>query len=271
MRAACVLCLALCLAAGNVRAQVLPIDHHTAPTAILNQARAAMDRGEHERAANLALSVINAQGNAQGKEQPATAPAMDPHDRAEAWRIYGLALFFLGRYPAAEIAFVEYLKLDVEGRLDPALFPPEVVSFFEDVRARHAAELRAYRPRPRDRRAWALNLLPPAGQFQNRDHGKGWIIAGTGSVLLATNITTFLVLREWCDASTGVCRSGNESREDEGRLLRSINLVSGALLVGVVAYGVADGFYHYRRAGHSPSIALVPTMDGASLIVSHRY
>ena len=171
---------------------------HTA-AAILRDASAALEAGEHQRAADLARGVL------ANSDVPAP-------DRAEAYRLFGLASFFLERFPDAEEAFLAYLKIEVDGRLDPAVVPPEAIVFFEDVRARHAAELRKYRPGPERRRYRALNLLPPAGQFQNGEPTKGWIIAGLGGLALATNIGSYVVLRRWCDDDTGVCKSDGESR-----------------------------------------------------------
>lgn len=228
---------------------------------LLVDARAAMDMGEHERAVNLAATVL----------EEARAGGVDRADHAEAWRIHGLAQYFLGRYAEAEVAFFEYLKLDLDGGLDPALVPPEAVAFFEGVRARNAAELRALRPRPRRRRVFALNLVPPAGQFQNGEPVKGWVLAGTGAALLAANVTTYLVLRRWCDTRSGVCESDGQSRVSEARALQTLNIVSGAALIGVYVYGVVDGVRGYGRGDARIDVGVAPMPGGAAMLVSGRF
>jgi hypothetical protein len=257
-------CLACALGAAvgvPARAQAeQPRDRATAAhtaAAILRDAAAALDAGAYQRAADLARGVV---ANA---DVPAT-------DRAEAWRLYGLASFFLEQHAEAEQAFLAYLKLDIDGRLDPALVPPEAIVFFEDVRARHAAELRKYRPGPERRRYGALNLLPPAGQFQNGHHTKGWVLAGVGGLALATNVGTYLVLRSWCDEDTGVCKSGDESRTGPARSLRTINTTSGVLFLGAVVYGVYDGFRNFRPNRPRPpraSLQVVPGPHGGMVSV----
>lgn len=219
--------------------------------AILRDASAALEAGEHQRAADLARGVL------ANPDVPAT-------DRAEAYRLFGLASFFLERFPDASQAFLAYLKIDVDGRLDPAVVPPEAIVFFEDVRARHAAELRKYRPGPERRRYRALNLLPPAGQFQNGHATKGWVIAGLGTAALATNIGTYVVLQRWCTESTGVCRSNGESRTDSARTLRTVNMSAGLVFIGTVLYGMYDGFSNFRpnRPRGRTSMQIVPTPDG---------
>ncbi|MCA9678505.1 MAG: hypothetical protein KC464_25995, partial [Myxococcales bacterium] len=186
-----------------------------------------------------------------------------PADRAEARRLLGLARFFLGDYPAAEAAFLDYLALDLDGRLDPALVPPEAVTFFEDVRSRHAAELAARRPR--QRRYWILNLVPVAGQIQNGERGKALALGGVELGLAATNLTTFLVLRSWCSREGFTCESSHGDVPDTARKLRTVNYLSGAALVGVYLYGVWDGVRGYRRHRREralPIVTAVPMKGG---------
>ena len=249
------LVVALHLLAPSATAQ---IDH--SPAAILTDAAKALDAGEYQRAADLARGVL---ANAQVK----------PVDRAEAWRLFGLASFFLDRYDEAEAAFLAFLKIEVDGRLDPALVPPEAIGFFEDVRARHAAELRKYRPKPESKRYWMLNLIPPMGQMQNGQRTKGWFIVGASTVLLATNLTTYGILRSWCDPVSGVCESGGESRADAATTLRAVNLVSGILLAGVLTYSIYDGFRHYRHnrpRSRTAALQICPTLDCGYVSIQGR-
>lgn len=252
---------ALVLLAVTQAAQAQPAGQPaSSATELLREAARALDAGEHQRAADLARGLL-------------ASDRLQTVDRAEAWRIHGLASFFLAQHDQAERAFLEYLKLEVDGRLDPALLPPEVIVFFEDVRARHAAELRRYRPPAERRRYRALNLLPPVGQFQNGHHIKGWAIAGTGALLLAGNIGSFWMLRRWCDAVTGVCESGNASRTEAARVLRTVNQASGILLLGVLAYGIYDGFHHYGAGTKSrtASLHIHPAPGGGYLALSKRF
>jgi hypothetical protein len=262
MRLGAVLCA--CALAASLPAVARAGDNDRAAAAhsaaaILRDASAALDAGEHQRAADLARGVL-------------ANPNVSAPDRAEAWRLFGLASFFLERFPDAEQAFLAYLKIEVDGRLDPAVVPPEAIVFFEDVRARHAAELRKYRPGPERRRYRALNLLPPAGQFQNGHAAKGWVITGLGSLALATNIGSYVVLRQWCNESTGVCRSNGESRTESARTMRTVNMTAGLVFAGTVLFGIYDGYRHFRpnrpRARTSVQIAPAPGGGFASVSIS---
>jgi len=208
----------------------------------------------------------------------ATAAVDDPEvsvtDRAEAHRLLGLAAYHQSRLAAAEIHFLTYLRHDLDGRLDPSLYPPELVAFFENVRATHAAELRGLRPRARPRRTALLNLLPPAGQFQNQHRSKGWAIAGVGAGLLAANLVSYALLVRWCDEGDQTCERDGESRSNAARTLAVVNRWSGIAAIAVYAYGVYDGFRHYRRSppvSKGVTVSAWPTATGVGLGIQARF
>jgi hypothetical protein len=258
--AASSLALLLSLAASLPRAQAQAGDPAPAPTApvaapfsgtpsqALEAASAALQAGDHAHAAALAGPV-------------ARSPAdIDRADRAEAWRLLGLSLYFLGRLPDAEQAFLACLKLDLEARLDPSLVPPEALTFFEDVRARHATELRRFKPPPR--RYFVLSVLPPFGQFQNGDRGRGWFLAGAETAALATHVASYMMLRRWCSTDDRTC----EGHVDGARTMRDVNLYSGIAFIGLVTYGVIDGLVGYRRQTarleSPPALTVMPLSEG---------
>lgn len=225
--------------------------------ASLSEAALALERGDYAIAAARALPI------AEGPDTVSVA------DRAEAWRIVGIARFFQGDRAGAEDAFLATLRLDPEAHLDPALVPPEVIVAFEDVRGRHAAELDALRPRPGKRRSMWINFLPSGGQFQNGEPTKGWIVAGSTALFLAANVTTYAILQSWCD-DTAVCGADGE-RGDAARAVRTANLVTGAALIGVYAYSVIDGILGYRRLERAEAeesagarLGVVPVSGGAA-------
>jgi hypothetical protein len=231
---------------------------------LLLPAVARADRAADLREADRLL----ADGSYDRAEAAAGAIALDPAtlpaERAQAQRIRGLSLFFLGRRDDAEQALRAYLGLEPDAHLDPALVPPEAVVFFEEVRARHAGEVRAAKPRPKKKRWIALNFLPAVGQFQNGQPVKGAIIGGVEAALLATNVTTYAMLKSSCNANLTCDRDTSSART-----LRTLNLVSAGLFVGVYAYGVIDGLVGYRireRAESAPPpvrVGVVPTAGGA--------
>jgi hypothetical protein len=158
-------------------------------------------------------------------------------DRIEALRVYGIACTLTDRLAAAEGSFLLLLREEPATRLDPALVRPEAVVFLEQVRARHREELLAVYRRSHPRSYWFLNLLPPVGQFQNRQRGKGFTIGALELVLLTSSVTTYSLLAEWQGGDHTF--SHHESAYEP---LRVVNILSFSLLVGTVSYGILDGF-----------------------------
>lgn len=218
------------------------------PAAILRAADAEGAAGDWARAGALVATLDLAHLRAD--------------DLAEARRLRGLAAFFAGDLAKADQELYAWLQLDLDARLDPAVTPPEAIGFFESVRARHAADLRARRPRSHP--TSALNLLPPWGQFQNGDRTKGWIIAGAGAALLTADLGSYALLRHWCSADDLTCDAGGD-RATSARTLRTTNLIAGGALVALYVYGVVDGYWNYRAPQHE--LIVVPTGDGAQVML----
>jgi hypothetical protein len=221
------------------------------PATTLRDANTAATAGEWTRVQTLVESLLSP-----------TAPDLAAPDRAEADRLAGLAAFFQNRKPDAETYFVAYLKLDLDGHLDPAVYPPEAVNFFNEVRARHAGELHAVRPQPK--RYWPLALLPPVAQFQNGDKVKGIVVGSFLGAFLATNITTYFVLRSWCHNPGSTCDGSGKNHFRSAETLTSINALTGVGFILTYAYGVWDGVRGYRRR----SIELAPYMNTSSDVTS---
>jgi hypothetical protein len=223
-------------------------------TAILRDANAAAIAGAWARVAALVQPLF---------ARPLDRP-LDRAELAEAHRLEGLVMYFAHREIDAEAQFVAYLQIDLDGHLDPALYPPEVIGFFDEVRAKHAAELHVLRPRPR--RSILLNFLPPAGQFQNGDRTKGWVIAGALGALAITNVTSYLLIRDWCTPVTGTAGSSlvcdQTVNHDRGaRIALDVGVASGIGFLLTYAFGVYDGVSGYRRRDAAVPFA-VPAEGG---------
>jgi len=198
---------------------------------------------------------------------PMLRRSLGPTHLGEAHRLAGLAAYFQQRLPAAEAHFVEYLKLELDGRLDPAVYPPDVVTFFQDVQVRHAAELRARRPK--QKRYWLLNLIPPGGQIQNGERTKAIVIGSLVGGFAVANLSTYFILRSWCRSATGsggtsaTCDDGKD-RSSTAAQLRGMNIFSGIGLIVMYVYGVYDGVSGYRR--RSEKLPFVTPTSGGGVV-----
>ena len=188
-------------------------------------------------------------------------------DRAEAHRLLGLAAYYLKRAAAAEKHFLAYLSIEPDARLDPTVVPPEAIAFFEEVRERHAVEVKP--PRTTRSRIFVLNFIPAAGQFQNGHRVKGFLVGGGIVVLAATSVTTYLVLDSWCGDDHLCESSSGRDRAGSARTLQGVNIAAGIGAIALYAYGVVDGIIYYRRKG--AALRLEPTQGGGAVVLSGRF
>jgi hypothetical protein len=155
--------------------------------------------------------------------------------QAEAFRLLGIGLYLTNRPLGAEAAFTELLRKDPRARLDPTTTRPELVAFFESLRHQHLT-------RQRSTRKVFWNFIPPGGQFQNEDNVKGWVILGVGFVAAATTATSYALFEKW------KISAGNLSTHyDAANAMKTVNIVSGAVLIAVYVYGVIDGLVGYSK------------------------
>lgn len=164
---------------------------------------------------------------------------------AEAHRLAGLAAYFTGDREGAEQHFLDYLRLDLDGQLDPALYPPDAIVFFTDVKTKYADELRARRPKPQPKRYAILSVVPVVAQLQNGDRTKALVLGAAITAFAGTNIGTFAVLKSWCSADH-TCDSSSDHTSAAGKV-RAVNIISGVGLILTLGYGVYDGVTGYRR------------------------
>jgi len=193
-----------------------------APAALI-RASAAYEYGDMNQVVESARPV------AEGL-LPATS-----EEQIQAFRLLGIGLYLTNRPLGAETAFTELLRKDPRARLDPTSTRPELVAFFESVRHQQLA-------RQRSTRKMFWNFIPPAGQFQNDDHVKGWLILGIGVASLATSATSTILLRSWHhpDDTYG-------SHQDVAGPLRTTNWIAVGVLSATYLYGVLDGISGYDK------------------------
>ncbi|HEY2747293.1 MAG TPA: hypothetical protein VGL86_21875 [Polyangia bacterium] len=201
----------------------------SSPSAELKVARDEFEFGSYERVVGRLRPIVEALELARELPQKA--------DRLEALRVYGIACTLTGRRTAAEGAFLLLLREEPSMRLDPALVRPEAVAFFDEVRARHRAELLAAYRKNRRPYYWALDVIPLAGQLQNRQWKKAIVFGAVELALLATNVTTGALLGHYAGPNDDF--RGHVTAFGP---LRDVNWISFGLLLGVGAAGIIDSF-----------------------------
>jgi hypothetical protein len=237
------------------------------PVELIVEASRALDAGDYAHAEAAILGLLSRE-------------VLRREERAEGFRLLGLLKFYQEAPDQARTAFLDYLRLDPDAHLDPALVPPEAITLLEDVRAKNLAEIDSMRPAPKKKRYVMLNLVPAGGQVQNGDTSKAVIVGASFALLLAANLTSYGYLRSWCNGNDLSCERDGIDKTETARNLRAINLLSGIGLVSVYLYSAVDGYLGYRQLeardrarqrANDMSLHVSTTSEATTLSLSFRY
>lgn len=180
---------------------------------------------------------------------------------AEAHLLLGVCHFETDSQKEASAEFNKALRYDSELALDPLLFSEAAVKFFADEKAaydkraqeeaekrkiaeendalRRALEnLRVYEKHP-----YYVNFIPfGAGQFQNGDSRKGMFFSISQATTGGASIGVFGYL--WVKYGF----NGKVPPEDASfvRLLQQVQITTGALCLGLMAWGIVDSLRNYQ-------------------------
>ena len=214
-------------AAGLAAAPPVPAGAPADAATSLERVRAAYEYGDIDSVVEWARPVADGRIAASAVE------------RGHALRYLGIGLYLTGRAPGAEAAFLELLRLRPDSTLDPRTTRPDVVTFFERVRAHHSVEIRAS-ARENNAKIFVLNFLPPLGQFQNGHRGRAFLFGGLELISAATAVTTYSVLSRW--EQPGHLFPGHEN---EAPTLKAVNWIALGVLGASYIAGVLDALAGY--------------------------
>ncbi len=179
----------------------------------------------------------------------------------------GACYFLLDQRPRAEAEFAKILVLDAEHKLDPEVFSPALVQFFEDVRQRTGVTLRRADPSPPPSPSPSPSAagpplvltVPPArpplglafvpfgvGQFNNHQPVKGALFAVSEIGLVATAITTFVMFRGLGETNaSGAFEVTDPADQSRAESLQSVFLATLYAGVGIAAIGIVEAVVSY--------------------------
>jgi hypothetical protein len=198
----------------------------------------------------------------------------------EAYKLLGISYVFEKEREEAEKQFLALLVLEPTFRLDALIYPNSVVEVFEEVKRRNEEKIKAILRKERreaekrrqaelERKAelrrlaelaqrspmviertvnehpYWVNFVPlGAGQFQNGQQTKGYVLMGTqiGFGLLSAG-TALGLYAAYPDLQVPTAERGTV------RALTILQVTSGALCLVSVAYGIVDAvIYHQPRS-----------------------
>jgi len=191
----------------------------------------------------------------------------DPRQTQEAKAYLAEVEYYLGERESAWATFLEIATLDPEFRLDPFVHPPEVVAYFDSVRATSARLSPATETEP-EPAPLGVVLLPGALQIRNGQQGLGIFMAGTMAGLSAGTFALYGVLQRYdLDASRVGIQVG-ASQEQMATTLKNMTNVSRSAAATVWVLGVAQGMLRSRQ---THVLGTVHPWTGPVLGISHTW
>ena len=201
------------------------------PEATLKRAIEDFEFGDHAVAAGKLEALLD----------PIRLSRLD--DLVVARQYLGASYFLLGQEKDAEREFVLLLKARPTHRLDPLVFSPELVGFFDRLRPDRSAPIETQLgaegpPAPPSR--WMALVPFGGGQFANGHPIRGTLFATTEVALMGTALTTFLMFEDLKtnDAAGNVRFAPGDV--DRAETLQTVYLAAFWAGMAVVATGILE-------------------------------
>lgn len=257
---------------------------HAAPGAGANL-RAAIDDfefGDHAVAAQKLEKLVN----------PISLDSAE--DIIVARQYLGACYYLLNQRPRAQGQFSMLLALDGSHKLDPEVFSPALVQFFEDVRTQTGIALKP-KPKKAPPKPKTVVVTPPppvgdpppfglafvpfgVGQFNNQHPIRGALFAVAEVGLFATSLATGLMFQgiPKTTGPRGEAIFGSQDDADRAATLQSIWIATLWSGVGVMALGIVEALISYPGdATSSDAVVIAPTAvisdDGSVVGVALRF
>ena len=189
------------------------------------------------------------------------AKLAQPVDLVEAHVILGASDFETGNRAEAKVEFEKALQIQPEKTLTDMLFSEGAIRLFDETRAdvearaRRDAELRKIadeRERIRkyreslvvvERRSFGVNFVPfGAGQFQNKQPGRGVLFATSQGISAGVSIGIFVYLA----GKYGIVANVPNADVPGVRQLQQVEIGAGVAFYALYAWGVVDALLNYK-------------------------
>ncbi|MCX7957888.1 MAG: hypothetical protein N3B13_02485 [Deltaproteobacteria bacterium] len=175
--------------------------------------------------------------------------AKDENELAECYRYLGAAHFYLEDYKAAEANFRQLLFLRPDTKLDPFLFPPSMVVFFDRIKKdmpKSSKDLKETEPvQTKYRYSLYVNLLPfGIPQFAQNRNVKGSLILSSQILSLGVNVFSYWQVQSMIDRYGYV---KDQKTADRANLLKTAQITSLITFGIIYFYSVGDGIYYSQR------------------------
>jgi len=170
----------------------------------------------------------------------------DEQDLVECYKYLGAAYFYIEDLRMSDASFRQLLLINPDFKLDPFLFPPSMVLFFDKIKKEIASKTSEDIPIKRGNKSLEdgryslyVDLLPLGiPQYAHRQKVKGTIVLLLQVLSLGANISSYWKVNSMID-SYGYVR--DQKSADEANIYKTIQIGSLSLFGAVYLYSVIDG------------------------------
>jgi len=208
----------------------------------------------------------------------------EPKNLIEAYRFLGLAHFFLGQKKLAKKRFEALIRFRPDHSLDSIDTPPPAVAFFQDIKEELGKEIalkkealrqqreeekqaeilrniRRYRRDVQIRSRLVASLPFGVGQFQNEQPVLGAVFLGTEVAAISISLASYLAVENL----RGLDGRFRNADVEQARSFQRIQLVSGAIAIGLIAVGITEALISFKRKKTLREVELPSAAPGATL------
>ncbi|MEY3213276.1 MAG: hypothetical protein RIT28_3757 [Pseudomonadota bacterium] len=189
---------------------------------------------------------------------------------AEARVWLGEVQFVLGEHAAAEATFDAALRDDPTLRLDPFEHPPEVVTFFDAVRAAQPAPETSPRSPAPSGPSMLVTIAPGGLQLHNGQTRLGAAVIGSVAGMGITSLTMrlWLVSNDDKPGTWGVQVEGDEALGQRLRAVKTAENTIGMAALGVWGAAILQGTVRAEAAEAAPPpVALFASPTSVGVVV----
>lgn len=169
----------------------------------------------------------------------------DENELIECYKYLGAAYFYIEDLKSSEANFRQLLLLKPDFKLDPFLFPPSMVLFFDRIKKDISKNTTTIIDKSKPEKGQYdlyINLLPLGlPQYAHNQKLKGSIILALQLIALATNITSYWQVHSMIDRYGYV---KDQTEADRANLFKTIQITSLITFGGVYLYSISDGMYY---------------------------
>lgn len=171
----------------------------------------------------------------------------DENELAECYKYLGAAHFYLEDLKGAEANFRQLLLLKPDTKLDPFLFPPSMVLFFDKLKQDLPITRKTDIERAVNREKYLLyvNLLPfGLPQFSHNQNTKGSIILSLQIISISANIYSYWQVQSMIDRYGFVKDYKTADRVNTFKTIQITSLIS---FGSIYLYSILDGMYYSSK------------------------